>query len=404
MNQSADPPWPFQAGVPERYFQNYARYLERGGQVNPHEDVRGFVAAEPGNGGDIARFYFFCLVLDQLMKEGITGDVAELGVYKGATASLLAKVARTLGTTAYLLDTFQGFSAADLKGVDAGQPVQFTDTSLEAVRQLVGEDHVRYIKGYFPETASQLPLEASYCLVHIDCDLQAPMQSALEYFYPRLVPGGFLITHDYSSMHWAGVERAVDQFFADKPESPLPLTDGAGSAVIRKAKPANRFDNWYVRRRVSLLGAGWVSAANNGIGDLLGSGWSEPEAWGVWGIGPSHELLLYVTDTPGSLSLEVDAYAVLAGHRRSQEVEVWVGAHLLGRWGFDLEKNRAVRRVEISASLARDALASMAGVAAVKVEFRPQDVTAPSLLDSTIQDGRPLGLGVCQIRLNLSGN
>ena len=145
-------------------------------------------------------FHFFCLAEDQIRKEGLEGDIAELGVYRGNTAIVLATAARRLGRTLYLLDTFEGFPERDLTGIDADKPMGFGDTSLESVRARVGDDHVRFIKGYFPDTAADLAVDARYCLVHIDCDLYAPAKSALSYFYPRLVPGGFLVVHDYSSL------------------------------------------------------------------------------------------------------------------------------------------------------------------------------------------------------------
>jgi len=74
----------------------------------------------------------------------------------------------------------------------------------------------------------------SFCLVHLDCDLYAPFQAALRYFYPRLVSGGFLILHDYANAHWKGAEKAVDEFFADKPEKVIPIPDKSGTAVLRK--------------------------------------------------------------------------------------------------------------------------------------------------------------------------
>src|SRR5215213_4071862 len=107
----------------------------------------------------MARFYFFCLAFDQIVKEDLRGDIAELGVYKGNTAALLAEIARHRGCTAFLLDTFEGFNERDIKGVDAGaSSTSFSDTSLEAVRALVGDDsHTRYLKGYFPDTAAGIP-------------------------------------------------------------------------------------------------------------------------------------------------------------------------------------------------------------------------------------------------------
>ena len=178
--------WPYRADPPQRYWGNYGRYIQRGGLVDLEEDIQGFVAG--GNIGDISQFYFFCLAFDQIRKDGLEGDLAELGVYRGHTASLIAKMARRLGRTAFLLDTFEGFDQSDLSGIDAHQNMQFADTSLEAVKALVGEDSVKFLQGHFPGTATEIP-ETSFCLVHIDCDLYTPILSALEYFYPRLVPG-----------------------------------------------------------------------------------------------------------------------------------------------------------------------------------------------------------------------
>src|SRR5260221_6248008 len=201
------PEWPYRADLPQRYAVNYSRYLAPPHHHTQNHDQNPFVAG--GHDGDMGRFYFFCLTLDQIAKEGLEGDIAELGVYTGHTAARLATMARRLGRTAYLFDTYEGFSQSDLQGIDADKAFQFADTSLEAVRALVGEESVRYIKGYFPESLVEMPDSARFCLVHIDCDLYAPTFSALDYFYPRLVPGGFMVIHDYSSLHWDGMERAV---------------------------------------------------------------------------------------------------------------------------------------------------------------------------------------------------
>jgi hypothetical protein len=154
-------------------------------------------------------------------------------VYKGNTAYLLAQLARFFDTTAYLLDTYEGFPSEDMVG-EAKQSHNFSDTSLESVRSLVGEKNVSFIKGRFPGTANAIPDAERFCLVNLDCDLYAPFSAALQYFYPRLLPGGFLIMHDYSSLHWPLIEKAVDEFFADKPERPILIPDKSGTAVVRK--------------------------------------------------------------------------------------------------------------------------------------------------------------------------
>jgi hypothetical protein len=210
------------------------RYIAEGGSADG-EGYRAFVFGnEQNNAGDLARYYFFRLVFDQLEEEGVKGDVAELGVYKGNTAFLLAQFARRSNVTAYLLDTYAGFVKEDLSGFDAKQPMQFTDTSLEAVKSLVGERNVRFVQGHFPDSAKLLPETATYSIVHIDCDLGAPFQAGLRYFYPRMVCGGFLIMHDYANLYWEGAKLAINEFFADKAERLIPIPDKSGTVVVRK--------------------------------------------------------------------------------------------------------------------------------------------------------------------------
>lgn len=392
-------PWPYRADPPGRYWGNYELYQKRGGLVRLADDIKGFTAGQV-NEGDISRFYFFCLTFDQMMKEGVHGDLAELGAYKGNTATLLATMARRMGTTAWILDTFEGFKSDDLKGIDAGHRMEFKDTSLEAVRALVGEDNVRYVKGYFPESAAQMPDDLSFALVHIDCDLYVPIVHALHYFYPRLVPGGYLIVHDYGSLNWDGAEKAVDEFFADKPEPVIPLTDGCGSVVIRKARSVTGRGNWLMQRRCAKFSDQWTSAGQGGLIDVLGSGWSGPEAWGVWGVGASHTLNLTMEHAPADdLALEIDGAAALVGSRQSQEIDVFAGGQLLTTWQFSTGHNRAKRSVTVPVT------AISVGdweFPLLRLEFRPREVAPVNELDPTRKDTRALGLALFAIRRGAS--
>ena len=226
---------------PQRYHGNLDKYKLQVGFFQPTEDINEFIAqrnpVDCPSWIDSPRIYTFLIAFDQVIKEGIIGDLAELGVYRGATGLLLAKMARRIGTTAYLIDTYEGFSSEDLIGIDAHhRTTEFCDTSIEVVRANVGTDNVEFIKGHFPESAAQMPPDRSFCLVHLDCDLYAPTRSALEYFYPRLLPAGFFIIHDYGSLYWDSVEKAVDEFFADKHEAIVPIPDRGGSVIIRKTK------------------------------------------------------------------------------------------------------------------------------------------------------------------------
>jgi hypothetical protein len=197
-----------------------------------------WTAQNPRNDrADLARLIMFIENAALLQAEDIAGSVAELGVYKGTTAKLLHELLP--GRTLWLFDTFEGFDARDLpgeRGTDAAS-FQFDDTSLAAVLEHIGSsDRIRPCRGYFPATAAAVPDDERFALVHLDADLQKPTADALEFFYPRLSPGGFLILHDYGSGAWPGVVEAVDRFFVDKPESIVRIPDKSGTAVVRRLK------------------------------------------------------------------------------------------------------------------------------------------------------------------------
>jgi TolA-binding protein/predicted O-methyltransferase YrrM len=189
---------------------------------------------EVNNGGDLGRLYALILNVKQALEEDIPGHFAELGVYRGNSAAVLAHYARRSGRRLYLFDTFDGFDARDLNGVDANAPRMFTNTSLDRVRRLVGEESTSYIKGYFPESIPADLTNEQFAVVHIDCDLHEPFKAALRFFYPRLSDGGTLILHDYSSGLFAGAKQAVDEFLRSIPERLVLWPDKSGTAVIRK--------------------------------------------------------------------------------------------------------------------------------------------------------------------------
>jgi hypothetical protein len=69
------------------------------------------------------------------------------------------------------------------------------------VKEIVGNENTVYVEGFFPKSLETIDnYNLMFALVHIDCDLEQPFIHGLNYFYPRMVKGGFLILHDYSSL------------------------------------------------------------------------------------------------------------------------------------------------------------------------------------------------------------
>ena len=184
---------------------------------------------------DNTRRDMLILLLRTLLERQVPGAFAELGVYKGLTARLIHHYApeRTL----HLFDTFEGFTersaAAELRGLGHTAKL-FSDTSLEQVRRFIGatSSAVQFHRGFFPESIPATLSTETFAFVHLDADLYDPIIGGLRFFYPRMPRCGILVIHDYNA--WPGARRAVDEFFADKPELPVPMPDKSGSAVVVK--------------------------------------------------------------------------------------------------------------------------------------------------------------------------
>ena len=88
------------------------------------------------------------------------------------------------------------------------------------------------VPGWFPDSVTPEARAEAFALVHLDADLEAPIAAGLDFFGPRLSPGGFLIVHDYNS--WPGSRLAVDRFIGRPGIAAVPMPDKSGSIVLAK--------------------------------------------------------------------------------------------------------------------------------------------------------------------------
>jgi O-methyltransferase len=178
---------------------------------------------------DPVRYATLGLAVERLKREGIQGDFAELGVWRGDTSHLLHLCApeRVL----HLFDTFSGFP----DGFTSDKPERFRDTSLELVKNRIGDlTNVVFHIGCFPSTAAGLERKR-FALVMLDADCHASTLSGLQFFYPRTAAGGYIFLHDFNSPESDhGVSRATGEFMVDKPEHIVEIPDTWGSAFFRK--------------------------------------------------------------------------------------------------------------------------------------------------------------------------
>jgi O-methyltransferase len=155
--------------------------------------------------------------------------MAELGVFQGSSAQIIceAKGDRAL----HLFDTFAGLpqpGEIEKRFLRRGQ----FSASLPAVQGLLeGYANVSFHGGVFPHSARGLD-GVRFSLVHLDGDLYSSTLAGLEFFFPRMVPGGIIIAHDYSTL--PGVEQAFTEFLADRPEAVIELPTTQAMIVVQE--------------------------------------------------------------------------------------------------------------------------------------------------------------------------
>lgn len=183
-----------------------------------------------------------CYVLWTLLRQALhlPGDIWECGVYKGGTAAMMAAVLRDSARPdkkLFLFDTFQGMPETDAKK-DLHRQGDFRDTSIEAVRAYVGNDDLCVFRpGFIPDTFKDLE-SATIAFAHIDLDIYKSILDCLNFVWPRLSFGGFLVFDDYGFPSCPGARAAVDEFFSASSCQPLCLP--TGQAVVFKGVPGRQ--------------------------------------------------------------------------------------------------------------------------------------------------------------------
>jgi hypothetical protein len=141
----------------------------------------------------------------------IDGDIAEVGVYKGGTAELLAELFNNTNKTLYLFDTFCG-TPSTIAPVDMHQEGDFSDVSLPTIKaRLKKYSQIEFREGVFPETTVGLN-DKRFCFVYLDADIYQETKDGLNFFYKRVLPGGVIVIDDYEGKHCPGVKQAIDEF------------------------------------------------------------------------------------------------------------------------------------------------------------------------------------------------
>lgn len=171
----------------------------------------------------------------------VPGDVIECGVYRGHSLIRLAMAMSEYSRdkTLYALDSFDGFPPGSVCEVDVperrnkarvNRKFQLADKvpiRLQRIAKLF-DLNIQLRPGFFHETLPQMR-DRKFCFIHLDCDIYESYKTCLNELYGQLAPGGLIVFDEYKNHVWPGASRAIDEFFADKPEKPEYYSTETGS-------------------------------------------------------------------------------------------------------------------------------------------------------------------------------
>ena len=158
----------------------------------------------------------------------LRGEMAEVGVYQGCSARIISLASD--GAPLHLFDTFAGLPAPDADEHARMRKGHYAASLASVKTYLADREQVSFYAGLFPETAQPVA-DRRFSFVHLDVDLKSSTLGCLEFFYERMLPGGIILTHDYSYLD--GVRAAFDEFLQGRPERAIELPSSQAMLVKR---------------------------------------------------------------------------------------------------------------------------------------------------------------------------
>lgn len=147
--------------------------------------------------------------------KNIEGSIAEVGVYKGGTAKLIAE--KSGKSRVYLFDTFEGMPNFTENVDDHWGLGSFNNTDYDSIKSIFKDyTNVFIYKGIFPDDTSNNIENETFRFVHLDVDNYKSYKDSLNFIYSKMVKGGIIVFDDYNCDCCPGANKAIDEFFKGK--------------------------------------------------------------------------------------------------------------------------------------------------------------------------------------------
>jgi O-methyltransferase len=181
------------------------------------------------------------------LPDDVKGGIAECGAFRGGSTAKFSLIAQIVGRKLYVFDSFEGLpeNTEDHSESILGHSIEgWFDPgkfhgALDEVKQNVTRygaiDVCEFIVGYYDDTMPKF--EEPLAAVYIDVDLAASTKTCLRYMWPRLSPGGVIMSQD-GDFPLVMEVYDDDEFWEQELGCAKPTIDGLGSRkIISITKP-----------------------------------------------------------------------------------------------------------------------------------------------------------------------
>lgn len=175
--------------------------------------------------------------VDAVISSQIPGDFTEFGVALGGSGVCLAKALgdnrRYYGFDVFGMippptaidgarvgERYKLIASGQSHGIGGEQYYGYVENLYDVVSRTFasfgcapGEGRVSLVRGLFNETLPNYE-NLRIAVAHLDCDWYEPVSYCLNFVWPRLSPGGFVLIDDYND--WEGCRKATDEFVSGR--------------------------------------------------------------------------------------------------------------------------------------------------------------------------------------------
>jgi hypothetical protein len=152
-------------------------------------------------------------------------NLVECGVEWGYTAFFALKTLtnndkKMNSFSMHLYDAWQDMREEELLESEYWHVNLYKNLDIESTKKNLIEfkENLIFHQGYIPDSLIKKPDPPDTIFyLHIDLNSAKPTESALEFFYPRLVVGGVILFDDYGWDAYEDTKNTIENFFKDKP-------------------------------------------------------------------------------------------------------------------------------------------------------------------------------------------